>query len=131
MGCGDEKLLDIGGPGEAQDGAAAEAELAGDGSQAVAAFDAFVDPLVAFAGAGDQRPLPSVHVQFAQEGGVLDASWRTGVVLVGPHGEGFVQVGAVSSDDVLDGLGEVVQQVPGIGNLPGLWCTGVGAVAEG
>lgn len=130
VGCRDEKLLDIGGPREAQDGAAAEAELPGDGPQAVATFDAFVDLLVAFAGAGDQRPLPTVHVQFAYGGGT-DARWWAGAVLVGPHGEGFSQVGAVSSDDSLDGLGEVVQQVPGIGHLPGMWCTGVGTVAEG
>ncbi|MBB4903719.1 hypothetical protein FHS37_007816, partial [Streptomyces griseostramineus] len=31
--------------------------------------DAFVDLLVAFAGAGGQPPRPSVHVQFAQGGG--------------------------------------------------------------
>ncbi|MCR3725229.1 hypothetical protein FHS35_002077 [Streptomyces umbrinus] len=37
----------------------------------------------------------------------------------------------MSSDDALDGFGEVVEQVPGVGHLPGLWCTGVGAVAEG
>ncbi|MFD4554590.1 IS4 family transposase [Streptomyces sp. NPDC058469] len=37
--------MDIGGPGEAQDGAAAEVEFTGDGAQAVAAFDAFVDLL--------------------------------------------------------------------------------------
>ncbi|GAA1274557.1 hypothetical protein GCM10009646_71800 [Streptomyces aureus] len=37
VGCRDEELVDIGGPGEAQDGAAAEAEFTGDGSQAVAA----------------------------------------------------------------------------------------------
>nr|WP_309050451.1 hypothetical protein [Streptomyces sp.] len=126
----DEKLFDVSGPGEAQNGAAAETEFAGDGSQAVAAFDAFVDLLVAFAGAGDQRPRPSVHVQFAQGGGV-DTRWWAGVAPVGPDGEGFTQVGAVSSDDSLDGFGEVVQQVPGIGNLPGLWCTGLGAFAEG
>ncbi|MGV9248753.1 hypothetical protein [Streptomyces sp. NPDC003710] len=68
-----------------------------------------------------------MHVQFARGGGV-DARWWTGGFLAGPRGEGFSQVGAVSSDDSLDGLGQVVQQVPGIGNLPGLWCTGVGAV---
>nr|WP_254651042.1 hypothetical protein [Streptomyces sp. GbtcB7] len=37
---------------------------------------------------------------------------------------GFTQCGAVSSDDAPDGLGEVVQQMPGLGHLPGLWCTG-------
>ncbi|WP_316785002.1 hypothetical protein [Streptomyces sasae] len=51
VGRRDEKLLDIGGPGEAQDGAAAEAELPGDGPQAVAAFDAFVDGCGSLAGA--------------------------------------------------------------------------------
>ncbi|MDX3452084.1 hypothetical protein PV396_09020 [Streptomyces sp. ME02-8801-2C] len=130
VGCRDEKLLDIGGPGEACDGASTEAEFTGDGSQAAATFDAFVDLLVAFAGAGDQPPLPIVHVQFTQGGGA-DGHWWASVVLVGPHGEGFAQVGTVSSDDSFNGLGEVVQQVPGIGNLPGLWCAGVGAVAEG
>lgn len=65
-----EKLLSIGGLGEAQDGAAAESEFSGDGAQAVAAFDALVDLLVAFAGAGNQRPGPSMHVQFAWGGGL-------------------------------------------------------------
>ncbi|MEU8975301.1 hypothetical protein AB0D11_39780 [Streptomyces monashensis] len=70
VGCRDEKLLGIGGPGESQDGATAERQFAGDRSQAVATFDAFVDLLVAFAGAGGGRPLPSVHVQFARGGEV-------------------------------------------------------------
>jgi hypothetical protein len=71
-----EKLLGLGGPGEAQDGAAVEAELPGDGPQAVSAFDAFVDLLVALAGAGHERPRPAVHVQLVQGGGV-DACGRT------------------------------------------------------
>lgn len=103
VGCRDEELLDLGGPGEAQDGAAAEAEFTGDGSQDGAAFDAFVDLLVAFAGASDERALTSVHVEFAQGG-------EAAVVLAGLDSEGFAQVGAVSSDDAVDGLGEVVQK---------------------
>jgi hypothetical protein len=104
-------------------------EFTGDGSQAVAAFDAFVDLPVALAGAGDRGPRTSVHVEFAQGSGE-GVRLRAGVVLVGPDREGFTQFGAVSSDDALDGLGEVVQQMPGVGHLPGLWCTGA-VVAEG
>ncbi|MEU5590990.1 hypothetical protein [Streptomyces chrestomyceticus] len=82
-----QKLFDPGGPGEAQNGAAAETEFPDDGSQAVAAFDAFVDLLVALPRAGDKGTRPAVDVQLGQ-GGVPEG---VPVVLGFPDGEGFAQ----------------------------------------
>ncbi|MEV6212771.1 hypothetical protein [Kitasatospora sp. NPDC051914] len=127
MGRRDKELLHVGGSGETQDGAAAEAEFTGDGTQAVAAFDAFVDLLVTLASAGDQGTRSAVDVQLVRAG-----SPGTGHgTLIFSEVEGFAQVGAVAADDALDGLGEVVQQVPGVGDLLGLRRTRSGTVAEG
>lgn len=59
----DEEFIDFCGACETVDRAAAELEVACDGAKAVAAFDAFVDLLVAFASAGDQRPWAAMDVQ--------------------------------------------------------------------
>ncbi|MFD8007169.1 hypothetical protein [Streptomyces mirabilis] len=63
----------------------------------------------------------SVHVEFAQGSGE-GVRRRASVVLVGPEREGFTQFGAVSSDDALDGLGEVVQQMPGLAEVCAVRC---------
>ncbi|MDK0524110.1 hypothetical protein [Streptomyces sp. ML-6] len=123
VGGGKEEFREVGGPCEAVDRAAAEVEIAYDGTEAVAAFDAFVDLLVAFTGAGDQRLRPSMDVQ-------LRAAW----VLLSPvvvRREAFSQYGAVSAHDAFDCFGRIVQQVPGVGHLPGPRSTRLGSVAEG
>ncbi|MGW4903842.1 hypothetical protein ACWEO9_00625 [Streptomyces albidoflavus] len=68
-------------------------------AEAVAAFDAFVVPLVAVAGTGDQRPWPSEDVQL----GAVRVSVRLAVfcpVVVGS--ELFSQLGAAPAQDTLD-----------------------------
>ncbi|RSO09318.1 hypothetical protein DMH18_17995 [Streptomyces sp. WAC 06783] len=100
-----QKLSDPGGPCEAKNGAAAETEP-GDGTQAAAAFDAFVDLLVALTRAGDEGTRPAVDVQLGL-GGILEG---VPVVLGAPNREGFAQVGAVSADNAFNSLGQVVQQ---------------------
>ncbi|MFJ2590783.1 hypothetical protein, partial [Streptomyces sp. NPDC087538] len=110
VGGGKEEFRDVGGPCEAVDRAAAEVEIACDGTEAVAAFDAFVDLLVAFTSAGDQRPRPSMDVQ-------LRAAWVLlslavfGPVVVGR--EAFSQYGAVPAHDAFDCFGQIVGSGPG------------------
>lgn len=45
--------------------------------------------------------------------------------------EAFSQDSAVSAHDAFDCFGQIVQQVPGVGHLPGLRSTRLGSVAEG
>ncbi|MEW1565570.1 hypothetical protein AB0454_21600 [Streptomyces sp. NPDC093509] len=120
----------MGGLSEAVDRSAAEAEaeVAGDGAKAAAAFDAFVDLLVAVPGAGDQRPGSSVNVQLLM---VWVFARRVVFCQVVMAGQGFAQIGAMSSDDSFDCLSQVVREVPGVRYLPCRWGTGLGAVSEG
>ncbi|MFF8618923.1 hypothetical protein [Streptomyces sp. NPDC015350] len=106
VGGGGEGFRDVGGPCEAADRAAAGMEIARDGTKAVATFDALVDLLAAFTGAGGQRPRPSMDVR-------LRAAW----VLLGPAvfvlavvwRESFSQDGAVPARDEFDCFGRIVQ----------------------
>ncbi|MCM2389472.1 hypothetical protein NBG84_14415 [Streptomyces sp. CWNU-1] len=126
-GC-DEKFIDFCGACEAVDRAAAELEVACDSAKAVTAFDAFVDQLVAFASAGDQRPRPSVDVQLCPV--VAFMGWAVfDAVVVGS--EGLSRVSAIPPNDAFDCLRQVVQKVPCIGYLSGLRSAGLGPVAEG
>ncbi|MGW0547859.1 hypothetical protein [Streptomyces altiplanensis] len=54
VGCCGEKFFNLGGTSESDNGAAAEVGFTGDGPQAAATLDAFVDLWVTFAGAGDR-----------------------------------------------------------------------------
>jgi len=103
----DEEFFDTGGSGETQNGAAAEVEFTGDGAQAVAALDAFVDLLVTLTGAGDQGTWSSVDIQLGEGG----RRRRGDIVLAVPERERFSQVSAMSADDAFDCLAQVVQQV--------------------
>ncbi|MFF9573030.1 hypothetical protein [Streptomyces sp. NPDC014685] len=93
VGGGKEEFRDVGGPCEAVDRAAAEVEIACDGTEAVAAFDAFVDLLVAFTGAGDQRLRPSMDVQ-------LRAVWV--LLSLAVFGPGFADAAGVGVGVVPD-----------------------------
>lgn len=69
-------------------------------------FDAFVDLLVAFTSAGDQRPRPSMDVQL-RAARVLPSLAVFGPVVVGR--EAFSQYGAVPAHDAFDRFGRIVQ----------------------
>jgi hypothetical protein len=121
-GC-DQQFLDVGGVGEAPDRQAADLEFAGDGPQAVATLNPLMYLLVALAGAGNERPGPSVEVEFAGLGG---GASRGCFRLV----ERFAQVGSVPTDDALHGFGEIVQQMPDVSHLGGLRRPAAGAVPK-
>jgi hypothetical protein len=109
--------------GEPADGLDVQVQAAGDGGDRLAVFPQVLDCRVALG--GPDHDLVLRWRWWRQRGWI--GRWCGGGRLRG----GFLQAATVAKHGLLDVFGEVVPQMPAIGDLDGVGCTLTGAVGVG